>query len=371
MIIGVPREIKDHEYRIALTPGGAAALVRAGHEVLVEVGAGGGSGFADEEFVAAGARLAGGHAAAFERAQMVMKVKEPLPEEYDLLRPGLLLFTYLHLAALPELARVLLDKNVAAVAYETVELPDGSLPLLTPMSEVAGRMAVQVGAYYLEKLNGGRGVLLGGVPGVTPANVLILGAGVVGSNAALIALGMGARVVLINRGIDRLRYLSEVLHGNLITLASNPHNVAEAVRDADLLIGAVLITGAKAPHLVTREMIRTMRPGSVVVDVSVDQGGCVETCHPTTHSNPTYLVDDVLHYCVANIPGAVPRTSTTALSNATLAYAMQLADLGLAAAVRRNPALAKGVNAYGGFLTHPAVAEALQLPYRPLDQLLG
>ncbi|MCL5266087.1 MAG: alanine dehydrogenase [Chloroflexi bacterium] len=371
MIIGVPKEIKDHEYRVALTPGGAAALIHNGHQVLVEAGAGRGSGFADEEYVAAGAKLVDSHAKAFAAAEMVIKVKEPLPEEYGLLREGLILFTYLHLAAVPQLARVLLENKVVAVAYETVELSDGSLPLLTPMSEVAGRMAVQVGAYYLERLNGGRGVLLGGVPGVPPANVVILGAGVVGSNAARVALGMGANVILINRGLERLRYLSEALHGNLVTLASNPYNVAEAVRHADLLIGGVLITGAKAPRLVTREMIGTMPPGSVVVDVSVDQGGCVETCHPTTHSDPTYFVDGVLHYCVANMPGAVPRTSTIALSNATLSYALQIADRGLVGAVRRDPALAKGVNACRGFLTHEAVAAALGLPYHPLEQVLS
>jgi alanine dehydrogenase len=371
MIVGVPREIKDHEYRTAVTPGGVAELVRSGHRVLVEEGAGRGSGFMDEELVAAGAEVVESHVAVFDRAEMVLKVKEPLPDEYELLRPGLILFTYLHLAAVPELARVLLEKKVAAIGYETVELADRSLPLLTPMSEVAGRMAVQIGAYYLEKLNGGRGVLLGGVPGVAPATVVILGGGVVGSNAARVALGMGARVILIERGIDRLRHLGEVLHGNLTTLASDPHNVADAVREADLLIGAVLIHGAKAPHLVTRKMVGAMRPGSVIVDVAIDQGGCIETCRPTSHSNPTYLVDGVLHYCVPNIPGAVPRTSTLALSNVTLPYVVQLANLGLATAARNDPALAKGVNAYAGFLTHPAVAEALALLYRPLEQLLG
>jgi alanine dehydrogenase len=283
----------------------------------------------------------------------------------------LVLVTFLHLAAVPDLAKVLLERKVAAVAYETVELADGSLPLLTPMSEIAGRMAVQLGAYYLEKLNGGRGVLLSGVPGVAPANVVILGAGVVGSSAARIALGMGANVMLIDRDVDRLRHLSEVLHGNLTTLASNPHNVSDVVRDADLLIGAVLIHGAKAPTLVNRDLVRTMRPGSVVVDVAVDQGGCVETCHPTTHSAPTYTVDGVVHYCVPNIPGTVPRTATLALANVTLPYVTQLADHGLIEAAKLNPALAKGVNTLGGYVTHPAVAEALGLRYHSLDQLLA
>lgn len=371
MIIGVPREIKDHEYRVSLTPGGAASLTGSGHCVLVETGAGAGSGFSDDEYVAAGAQIVPGHDDAFVQADMVLKVKEPLPQEYDLLREGLILFTYLHLAAVPDLARVLVAKKVSAIGYETVELPDGSLPLLTPMSEVAGRMAVQIGAYYLEKLNGGRGVLLGGVPGVAPATVTILGGGTVGTNAAQMALGMGAKVILIDRGLNRLRYLAEVLHGNLVTLASNPHNIAEAVAEADLLIGAVLVAGAKAPHLVSHDMVAAMRPGSVIVDVSVDQGGCVETCHPTTHSNPTFFVDGVLHYCVPNIPGAVPRTSTIALSNSTLAYAIELADRGLIEAVRLDPALARGVNSYDGFITHPAVAEALALPCRPLAQLLA
>ncbi len=370
MIIGVPKEVKDNEYRVALTPGGAEMLITAGHRVLVETGAGAGSGFRDSEYEHCGVQIISSAEEVFAGADMVLKVKEPVPQEYDFLREGLVLFTYLHLAASEKLTRVLMDRGVTAVAYETVELPDGSLPLLVPMSEVAGRMAVQVGAHYLEKMNGGRGKLLGGVPGVRPSLVTIIGGGVVGTNAAQVALGMGAHVVIIDRNVDRLRYLSEVLHGNLTTLSSNPRNIAEAVRPADLLIGAVLIPGAKAPHLVTRQMIETMEPGSVVVDVAIDQGGCIETSRPTTHSDPVYTVSGVLHYGVTNMPGAVPRTSTYALSNATLPYALKLANLGFTDATAADPALAKGVNAFQGYITYRAVAETFGLEYLPLEGLL-
>lgn len=369
MIIGVPKEIKDNEYRVAMTPGGARQLVEAGHQVWVETNAGEGSGFPDAQYQAAGAKVVPTNADAWG-AQMVVKVKEPQPVEYEFMRPDMVLFTYLHLAAEERLTREMMARGLTGIAYETVELPNGHLPLLTPMSEVAGRMAIQIGAQYLEKMNGGRGKLLGGVPGVRPADVVIIGAGVVGTNAAQMALGMGAHVFIVDINLDRLRYLDEVMGGRLTTLSSNPLNIAEAVRRADLVVGAVLIKGAKAPKLVTREMISTMIPGSVVVDVAVDQGGCVETTHPTTHSNPTFLVDGVVHYCVANMPGAVPRTSTYALSNATLPYAVRLANMGAEAAVRADPALAKGVNTHKGKITYPRVAEAFGLEYTPLETLL-
>ncbi len=370
MIIGIPKEIKDNEYRVSTTPGAVNTLVQAGHHVLVEAKAGEGSGFSDEEYARSGAEIVTTPAEVFARAEMIIKVKEPLPPEYDLLREGQILFTFLHLAAAEEVTRVLLERKVTGIGYETVQLPNGSLPLLTPMSEVAGRMAVQIAAHYLEKINGGRGKLLGGVPGVPPADVVIIGGGTVGTNAAMVALGMGASVVIIDINADRLRYLSEILHGNLITLTSNPHNIAEAVRRADVVIGAVLVPGAKAPRLVTRAMVETMKPGSVIVDVAIDQGGCVETSHVTSHSNPTYLVNGVLHYGVPNIPGAVPRTSTYALSNATLPYALKLANLGFEGAIKCDAALAKGVNTYKGFLTCPAVAEAFGMECHLLDTLL-
>jgi alanine dehydrogenase len=369
MIIGVPKEIKDNEYRVAMTPGGARQLVEAGHQVRVETGAGEGSGFSEAQYEASGAKIVPTNADAWN-AQMVVKVKEPQPNEYEFMRPDLVLFTYLHLAAEERLTREMMKRGLTGIAYETVELPNGQLPLLTPMSEVAGRMAIQVGAHYLEKMNGGRGKLLGGVPGVVPADVVIIGAGVVGTNSAQMALGMGAHVVIIDINLDRLRYLNEVMSGRLTTLSSNPLNIAEAVRRADLLVGGVLIKGAKAPKLVTREMIGTMNPGSVVVDVAVDQGGCIETTHATTHSNPIFLVDGVVHYCVANMPGAVPRTSTYALSNATLPYTVKLANMGAEAAIQADPALARGVNTYKGKITYPAVAEAFDLEYTPLEKLL-
>ena len=360
MIIGAPKEIKDNEYRVGMTPGGVRQLVEAGHEVLVETAAGEGSGFSDVEYERSGAKIVSSRAEVWG-AEMVVKVKEPQPSEYEFLRPDLVLFTYLHLAANERLTREMMARGLTGIAYETVELPNGHLPLLTPMSEVAGRMAIQVGAYYLEKMNGGRGKLLAGVPGVRPADVAIIGGGVVGTNAAQVALGMGAHVMMIHRNLDRLRYLNEVMGARLITLSFNPLNIAETVRRADLLVGAVLIKGAKTPKLVTREMIRTMNPGSVVIDVSVDQGGCVETSRPTTHSNPIFIVDGIIHYCVTNMPGAVPRTSTYALSNATLPYVLKIANMGAEAAIKADPSLAKGVNTYKGKVTYPAVAEAFGL----------
>jgi alanine dehydrogenase len=369
MIVGVPKEIKDHEYRVAMTPGGVHQLAGNGHRVLVETGAGEGSGFSDEQYERAGAEIVPAAANAWS-AQLVVKVKEPQPVEYDFLRPDLTIFTYLHLAADEGLTREMMARGLTGIAYETVELPNGNLPLLTPMSEVAGRMAVQVGAHYMEKENGGRGKLLSGVPGVRPADVVIIGGGVVGTNAAHVASGLGAQVFVFDINLDRLRYLDDVMHGRLVTLSSNPLSIAEAVRRADLLVGAVLIKGAKAPTLVTRQMVSAMAPGSVIVDVAVDQGGCIETTHPTTHSDPIFFVDGVLHYCVANMPGAVPRTSTYALSNATLPYVVKLAEMGTEAAVEADPALALGVNTYKGKVTYPGVAEAFDLECTPLDALL-
>lgn len=365
MIIGIPKEIKDNEYRVSMIPGGVHQLVEAGHTVLVETQAGEGSFFHDEDYAQAGARIVSVDEV-WNEANLVVKVKEPLPSEYPYLRPDLVLFTYLHLAANEQLTRAMLESGVTGIAYETVELPNGTLPLLTPMSEVAGRMSIQIGAHYLERKEGGRGKLLGGIPGVRPATVIIVGGGVVGTHAAQMALGLGASVTLLDINLDRLRALSELLHGNFTTWASNPLNIARAVRRADLLIGAVLVKGAKAPRLVTREMVSEMKPGSVIIDVAVDQGGCVETTHPTTHSNPTFFVDGVLHYCVANMPGAVPRTSTYGLSNATLPYVLKLANKGFETAVGQDPALALGVNVYKGQITYPAVAEAFDMPYTPL-----
>jgi alanine dehydrogenase len=369
MIVGVPKEIKDNEYRIAMTPGGVRQLVEAGHHVLIETKAGEGSGFSDAQYREAGAEIVPDNAKAWA-AEMVVKVKEPQPSEYPFLRPDLVLFTFLHLAAEERLTHELMDRGTTGIAYETVELPNGHLPLLAPMSEVAGRMSIQIGAHYLERMEGGRGKLLGGVPGVRPADVVIVGGGIVGTNAALVALGMGAQVFIIDLNLDRLRYLEEVLEGRLVTLSSNPLNIAQAVRRADLLVGAVLIKGAKAPRLVTREMVGTMTPGSVIVDVAVDQGGCVETTYATTHSDPTFMVDGVIHYCVANMPGAVPRTSTYALSNATLPYIARLANVGAEAAIQADRALAAGVNTYRGAITYAGVAEAFDLEYTALDKLI-
>lgn len=367
VIVGVPKEVKDRENRVSMTPAGVSELVHRGHQVIVERSAGSGSGFSDDEYSNAGAQLVDTHAEVFAQAEMIVKVKEPVASEYELLRNDQLLFTYLHLAAEEALTKALIDRRVQSVAYETVQLASGMLPLLTPMSEVAGRMAVQVGAHYLERTQGGRGMLLGGVPGVPGANVVIVGGGVVGTNAAQMALGMGANVTILDRNVERLRFLDQVLHGRMTTLASNQQNMAEVVRDADLVIGGVLIAGAKAPKLVTKQMIASMRPGSVVVDVAIDQGGCIETAKPTSHSNPTYLVDNVTHYCVTNMPGAVPRTSTLALSNVTLPYALELADRGLVEAATRDAALAKGINVLNGTVTYQAVAEAFGLPFAPWE----
>ena len=371
MLIGVPTEIKDHEFRVALTPANAHEYVARGNQVLIQSGAGGGSGFTDAEYEAAGAKIAPDARRVFASADMILKVKEPIAAEYDLLRQGQILFTYLHLAADLFLTEALMRNGVRAVAYETVQVASGVLPLLTPMSEVAGRMSVQVGAHHLEKAHGGRGLLLGGIPGVPPANVVIVGGGVVGTNAAEIALGMGANVTIIDLSLDRLRYLDAVLHGRLHTLASNRENIAQAVRDADLVIGAVLLPGARAPKLVTEPMVATMKPASVIVDVAIDQGGCIETAHPTTHSEPTYVKHGVVHYCVTNMPGAVPRTSTIGLGNATLPFGLQLAELGLPAAAITNEALGKGVNVFDGKLTQAGVAEAFGLPYTPLAEAIA
>ena len=370
MIVGVPREVKDREYRVGMTPAGVAELVGRGVTVHVETEAGTGSGFADAEYERAGAQIVPTATDAWG-AEMVVKVKEPVPQEYDLLRPGLLLFTYLHLAADEPLTRALLDRRTTGIAYETVQLASGFLPLLNPMSEVAGRMSIQVGAHYLEKTYDGRGVLLGGVPGVAPAQVAIIGGGTVGTNAAQMALGMGAHVTVLEKSIERMRYLSEVFGGHLTTLYSTTHAVAETVAAADLVIGAVLIPGARAPRLVSEEMVRAMRRGSVVVDVAIDQGGCIATAHPTSHSDPVYDVDGVTHYCVTNMPGAVPRTSTQALTNATLPYVVALATQGMERAVGRDPALASGVNTYAGRCTEAPVAGAFGIGYTPLRDLLG
>lgn len=370
MIIGVPKEIKNSENRVAITAAGVEALAKAGHRVVIETNAGLGSGISNEDYVQAGAEILATAADVFTAADMIMKVKEPQPQEYGLFKEGQILFTYLHLAPEPELTRVLLEKRVTGIAYETIQLDNGSLPLLTPMSEVAGRMAVQLGAQFLEKHEGGKGVLLGGVPGVPPAQVVIVGGGIVGTNSAKMALGLGARVTVIDKSADRLRYLDDVFGGRLVTVMSNSYNIAQAVRGADLLIGAVLVPGAKAPHLVSQDMVRTMQPGSVIVDVAIDQGGSIETIdRVTTHENPVYEKYGVIHYAVANIPGAVARTSTYALTNVTLPYALELASKGYREAVRSNKALAQGVNVCCGKLTYKAVAEALNLEYTPLQEV--
>ena len=366
MIIGVPKEIKDHEYRVSLTPDGVQALCAAGHTVWVEPAAGEGSGFSDEDYRKAGAHLASSKAHLFQEAELIVKVKEPLLSECALFRPGQALFAYLHLAALPELTRALLDARVMAIAYETTELEDRSLPMLKPMSEIAGRMSVQVGARYLERSQGGRGVLFAGVPGVAPAKVVVLGAGVVGSSATRIAVGMGAQVTVINQDLERLRSLDDVYQGRVMTLASSQPVIDRAVEEADLVIGAVLVRGAKAPRLVSRSVVSRMRPGSVVVDVSVDQGGCFETTRPTSHSDPVYQVEGVLHYCVPNMPGIVPRTATLALTNATLPFIVRIASAGVERAIRADPALAKGVNVANGKITCKGVAEAHGMRYEPL-----
>jgi len=371
MIIGVPKEVKDHETRVALVPSAVLALREAGHTVLVETHAGDGSTLPDEEYSRAGAKIVAKAADVWGDADLIIKVKEPQPSEYRFFRPGLVLFTYLHLAPLPELTDQLLKNGVTGVAYETIVEADGSLPLLTPMSEVAGRMSVQVGAQYLEGPMGGRGVLLGGVPGVAPANVCILGAGVVGTNAAKIAVGMGAHVTVIDKNLNRLRELDDIFSGLIVSLASNIYTISDTLRLADLVIGGVLVPGASAPKLVRRDMISMMKPGSVVVDVAIDQGGCFETSRPTTHTNPIYFVENVLHYCVSNMPAAVPHTSTFALTNATFPYLMELANKGLEKACAAHPALRAGVNTYGGEITHAGVAESQNRPWKELSAITG
>jgi alanine dehydrogenase len=370
VIIGVPKEIKTREYRIGMTPAGAQQLVARGHKVLIETRAGEGSGLRDEQFTAVGAKVVPSAADVWRRADMIMKVKEPLPAEFEYFRPGLIIYTYLHLAAEPTLTRKLMDTKVRAVAYETIQVADGSLPLLRPMSEVAGRMAVQAGATCLEKWRGGKGVLLGGVPGTRRGRVVILGGGVVGRNAAHIAVGMGAQVTILDVHAKTMDYLEDIFRGAIETLYSNPANIEEVVTRADLVIGAVLVTGAKAPTLVPRSLVSKMEKGSVIVDVAIDQGGCIETVRPTSHDNPTYEVDGVIHYCVPNMPGAVSHTSTFALTNTTMKYALALADHGVAAAAKADPALALGINCYDGACTYEAVAQAHGLGYTPLTSVL-
>lgn len=370
MKVGVPKEIKASEYRVALTPAGVTMLTAAGHEVIVETGAGDGSGFEDSDYEREGAVIKAAASEVWEQADMIMKVKEPLSSEFGYFREGLLLFTYLHLAAAPDLTKALVDSRVTAIAYETIQLANGSLPLLTPMSEVAGRLSVQVGSQFLEAFNGGRGVLLGGVPGVPPADVVILGGGIVGTNAAKIALGMGANVTILEKSADRMRYLDDIFGGRIKTIMSSPYHIAEAVSHADLLIGAVLVPGAKAPHLVTEQMVQMMKKGAVIVDVAVDQGGSIATVdRPTTHMDPTYVKHGVVHYAVANIPGAVPRTSTFALTNATMPYAIDLANRGWEA-VRSSVPLQKGVNTHNGWVTYEGVANATGMSYKSLDRWL-
>jgi alanine dehydrogenase len=370
MIIGLPKEIKDNESRVGLVPAGVKTLTDFGHTVLVQKRAGEGSGISDDEYSAVGAQLIDTADEVWERGEMIVKVKEPVGPEYQRMRAGQILFTYLHLAPEPELTRVMLERRVTGVAYETVTNAEGHLPLLTPMSEVAGRMAVQVGAHYLQKPEGGRGVLMGGVPGVLPAKVVIIGGGVVGINSIKMAVGLGANVTVLDKNLERLRYLDDIFGAQIKTLMSNDYNVQEAIANADLVVGAVLIPGASAPHLVKRSMLSTMHKGAVIVDVAVDQGGCIETTHPTTHSDPTYYIDDVLHYCVANMPGAVPRTSTFALTNATLPFAVKLANKGFKDAIKKDAHLKAGVNTYAGHITYEAVAESQGLAYKALDELL-
>lgn len=370
MKIGIPKELKDHEYRVGMTPAGVHALAEAGHDVVVEAEAGSGSGFTDEEYVGAGARILPSADEVYAAGDLIIKVKEPIEPEYERMREGQTLYTYLHLAPLPVLTEVLQQRKVTGIAYETITDTHGGLPLLTPMSEVAGRMSVLVGATYLQRAHGGRGILISGVPGVPPGDVVVIGGGIVGLNAIKIAHGMGARVVVLETSADRMRFIDDLFHGAVTTLASNPLNLEAALGRADLLIGAVLIPGAAAPKLVTREMLKLMKPGSVIVDVAVDQGGCFETTHATTHSDPVYEVDGVVHYCVANMPGAVPRTSTMALTNATLPFALKIANLGVKEAVRSDPHLKEGVNTYAGHITCKPVADSQDRPYTDLDSLL-
>jgi alanine dehydrogenase len=367
--IGVAKEIKSDEYRVALTPAGARELGQRGHDVIVETGAGEGSSFTDAAYEAAGARIASVEEV-WADAELLLKVKEPIEPEYGRLREGLVLFTYLHIAADEPLTRALIESGITAVAYETVETDSGALPLLAPMSEIAGRLAAQAGAYFLEKPLGGRGLLLGGVPGVAPGRVVVIGGGMVGYNAAVIAIGLGANVTILERSIDRMRHLEEVLSGRVSLVMSSTLQIEESLREADVVIGAVLIPGAVAPKLITREMVEGMKEGAVLADVAIDQGGCAETSHPTTHSEPVYTVAGVTHYCVANMPGAVPITSTKALTNATLPYVEAIADHGIAEAVARDPALSRGVNVVDGKVTYEAVADAHGLEYQPLEDVL-
>lgn len=365
MIIGVPKEIKISENRVGLTEAGVKQLVAEGHQLIVQENAGQGSWISNEEYEAAGAKIVPTLKDVYAKAEMIVKVKEPLPDEYDLLRENQILYTYLHLAAEPKLTKVLCERKVKAVAYETIQNEDGSLPLLTPMSEVAGRMATQVGAFYMQRDQGGKGILLGGVTGVDRGKVVVIGGGVVGVNAAKMAVGLGANVTILDVNRDRLEYLDHIFQGRVTTLYSNMVNIEKKVIEADLVVGAVLIAGRKAPRLVTKEMIRAMAPGSVVVDVAVDQGGCIETCRPTSHANPTYEVDGVLHYCVPNMPGVVARTSTYALTNATFKYASILAELGVEEAISKDAALFKGLNVYNGYVAYEPVARDLDMEYRP------
>ncbi len=370
MIIGLPKEIKDNESRVGLTPACVKTLSDFGHTVLVEAHAGEGSGISNDEYVGASGKIVDSADEVWQRADMIVKVKEPVGPEYQRMREGQILFTYLHLAPDPKLTQAMLDSKITGVAYETITNAEGHLPLLTPMSEVAGRMAVQIGAHYLQKPEGGRGVLMGGVPGVLPAKVVIIGGGVVGINSIKMAVGLGAHVVVLDKNLDRLRYLDDIFGSRIKTLVSNPFTVKEAIEHADLVIGGVLIPGASAPMLVTRDMLKTMHKGAVIVDVAVDQGGCIETTKPTTHSDPTFYVDDVLHYCVANMPGAVPRTSTFALTNATLPIAIKLANKGFKDAIAKDKHLKEGVNTYAGHITYEAVAESQGLKYKPIGELI-
>jgi alanine dehydrogenase len=370
MIIGVPKEIKNNENRVALTPAGTQELIKRGHTVYVQQSAGAGSGFSDEQYVQAGAKIINTAAEVFSIAEMIIKVKEPIEQEYKLIKKDQLIFTYFHFASYEPLTKAMIASGAVCLAYETVERVDGSLPLLIPMSEVAGRMSIQEGAKYLEKPLKGRGILLGGVPGVKPAKVLILGGGVVGTNAAKIAAGMGADVTIMDVNLNRLRYLDDVMPKNVHTMVSNEYSIREMIKDHDLIIGGVLVPGAKAPRLITRDMLKTMRPGTVLVDVAVDQGGCIETCTPTTHENPTFIIDDVVHYCVANMPGAVPYTSTLALTNATLPYAIRLAGQGWKKACGESAELRNGLNVIQGEVVYKAVADAFSLPYTDVKKFL-
>jgi alanine dehydrogenase len=370
VLVGIPKEVKDNEYRVAATPEGVRELVDAGHTVLIQEGAGLGSSLSEDRYKRAGAQFASSAADVWREAEMILKVKEPIASEFELMHEGQILFTYLHLAANPELTEALMGRKVEAVAYETVQLPDGRLPLLGPMSEIAGRMAPHVAARFLEKEAGGRGVLMGGVSGVRPARVLVLGCGMAGGNAAWIAAGMEAEVIVVDRNLDKLRFIDQIQRGRVVTLMSDRLTLEQRVREADAVIGSVLVPGALAPKIVTEDMVASMRPGSVIVDIAIDQGGCVETSHMTTHSDPTYVVHDVVHYCVGNMPGAVPNTSTYALTNVTLPYALDIANRGLEDAVRADPTLAAGVNVYAGSITNEGVAGAHDRPFVPLGELV-